>query len=79
MSEEIEHRDALYLFACHLEWRIRRNLAAYQELVAALDDQDGDVRTLAESLLHRSSPRPERIENGTDTWGGSGRFKIADE
>ena len=27
MSEKIGHRDALYLFACHLEWRTRRNLA----------------------------------------------------
>ncbi len=60
MSEEIGHRDILYLFACHLEWHIRRNLAAYQELLAALDDQDDDIRRLAESLLHRSSPRPGR-------------------
>ena len=60
MSEKIEHRDALYLFACHLEWLTKRNLAAYQELLAALDDHDGDIRRLAESLLHRSSPRPER-------------------
>jgi len=60
MSEKIGHRDPLYLFACHLEWRIKRNLAAYEELLAALDDQDDDIRCLAESLLHRSSPRPER-------------------
>ena len=52
-------RDPLYLFACHLEWRNRRNLEAYKELVAALDDYDGDIRELAELLLHRSSPRPE--------------------
>ncbi|MGA2003731.1 MAG: hypothetical protein ABSG70_10135 [Terriglobales bacterium] len=58
MLEKIGHRDALYLFACHLEWHTRQNLAAYQELLAALDDQDGDIRRLAEVLLHRSSPRP---------------------
>ena len=61
MSEKIGHRDALYLFACHLEWLTERNLAAYQELLAALDDPDGDIRRLAEYLLHRSSPRPERV------------------
>ena len=51
-------RDPLYLFACHLEWRDRRNFDAHKELVAALDDQDEDIRQLAELLLHRSSPRP---------------------
>jgi hypothetical protein len=60
MSEKIGNRDALYLFACHLEWLTKRNLAAYQELLAALDDQDGDIRRLAEYLLHGSSPGPER-------------------
>ena len=49
----------LYLFACHLEWRNRRNLEAHEELVAALDDHDRDIRQLAELLWHRSSPRPE--------------------
>ena len=49
----------LYLFACHLEWRNRRNLEAHEELVAALDDHDRDIRQLAELLLHRSSPRPQ--------------------
>jgi len=52
-------RDALYVFVCHLEWRNSRNCKAYNELVAALDDQDPDIRRLAESLLHRSSPRPQ--------------------
>ena len=51
-------RDPLYLFACHLEWRDNRDLAAHKELVAALDDPDEDIRHLAELLLHRSSPRP---------------------
>ena len=68
MSEKIGHRDALYLFACHLEWRTKLNLAAYQELLAALDDQDGDIRCLAEFLLHRSSPRPERTATSIESW-----------
>ena len=68
MSENIGHRDALYLFACHLEWCTRRNLAAYQELLAALDDQDSDIRRLAQSLLHRRSPRPERTAIGIESW-----------
>ncbi len=68
MSENIAHRDALYLFVCHLEWRTRRNLAAYQELLAALDDPDGDIRRLAESLLHRSSPRPAKTDTRVEAW-----------
>ncbi len=52
-------RDPLYLFACHLAWRYERNVRAYQEVVAALDDCDPDIRALAENLLHRASPRPE--------------------
>jgi len=68
MSEKIRHRDALYLFACHVEWHTKRNLAAYHELIAALDDHDGDIRGLAESLLHRSSPRPERIATFVESW-----------
>lgn len=46
--------DALYLFICHLEWHERRDPDAYQELMAALDDQDTEMRQVAESLLHRS-------------------------
>jgi hypothetical protein len=68
MSEKIGHRDASYLFACHLEWITKRNLAAYQELLAALDDHDGDIRRLAESLLHRSTPRPKRTATGIESW-----------
>ena len=68
MSEKIGHRDALYLFACHLEWLTKRNLAAYQELLAALDDHDDDIRRLPESLLHRTSPRPVRAERSIETW-----------
>ena len=51
-------RDSLYLFLCHVEWRNRRNLNAYKDLVAALDDHDPSIRELAESLLRRTSPRP---------------------
>jgi len=52
-------RDPIYLFACHLEWRDHRNLHAYHELVAALDAPDQNIRSLAEELLHRSSPHPK--------------------
>ena len=55
-------RDPLYLFLCHLEWRNRHNLAAYNELVAALDDGEPAIRELAQDLIHRQSPRPTRSE-----------------
>jgi hypothetical protein len=67
MSEKIQHRDALYLFICHLEWRTRRNLAAYQELLAALDDHDGDIRPPC-----RISPAPKLAEAGANC----DRFRI---
>jgi hypothetical protein len=67
MPGNVKHRDALYLFVCHIEWQINRNLAAYQELLAALDDHDQDIRRLAEELLHRSSPRPESTEKTVET------------
>jgi hypothetical protein len=56
--------DALYLFACHLEWHHRRSLGAYQALVAALDDSENGIREIAELLLHRISPRPQREKRG---------------
>ena len=62
MSEKIGHRDALYLFACHLEWLTKRNLAAYDELLAALGDHEREIRSLAGVLLQRTSPRPLRTE-----------------
>jgi hypothetical protein len=68
MSTKIGHRDALYLFACHLEWFTKRNLAAYQELLAALDDHDRDIRSLTESLLHRNSPGPERTATSVESY-----------
>ena len=55
-------RDPLYLFLCHLEWRNRHNLAAYNELVAALDDGEPAIRELAQDLIHRQSPRLTRSE-----------------
>lgn len=67
MSESTEHRDPLYLFVCYLEWHITGNLAAYQELVAALDDGDCDIRDLSEVLLHRHSPRPDSKVN-VEAW-----------
>ena len=68
-------RDPLYLFACHLEWRNRHNLEALEELVAALDDHDSDIRHLAELLLHRSSPRPphKRPQLAAETAAAAGR------
>jgi anti-sigma B factor antagonist len=48
-------RDALYVFFCHLEWRDRRNRDAYKELVAALNDEDTEIRQLADFLLHRDA------------------------
>jgi hypothetical protein len=53
-------QDPLYLFACYLEWHHWRNLGAYQALVAALDDSENGIREIAEVLLHRISPRPQR-------------------
>lgn len=55
-------RDRLYLFLCHLEWRNHRNLAAYNELVAALDDSDPVIREVAQNLIYRRSLRPRREE-----------------
>jgi len=66
MSDDAGHRDPLYLFACHLEWRNRGDLLAYHELVAALDDPNKEIRTVAEVLLHRSSPRPKPSVTGVE-------------
>jgi hypothetical protein len=67
MSENVGQRDPLYLFACHLEWHNSGNIAAYQELLAALDDHNCDIRMVAEALLHRSSPRPERTKRSVES------------
>jgi len=58
ISERKETRDALYLFACHVEWCTRQSLVAHNELLAAMDDHDCYIRTLAEELITRSSSRP---------------------
>ena len=58
ISERKETRDALYLFACHVEWCTKQRLVAYEELLAAMDDHDCYIRTLSEELLTRSSSRP---------------------
>ncbi len=42
--------------------RNRHNLAAYNELVAALDDGEPAIRELAQDLIHRQSPRLTRSE-----------------
>jgi hypothetical protein len=68
MSDSVGQRDPLYLFACHLEWHDRRNVSAYQELLAALDDPDDSIRIVAEVLLRRNSPRPQPGEKGAEAW-----------
>jgi hypothetical protein len=68
MSEPIGHYDPLYLFFCHLEWHRTRNLPAYQELLAALESSDPDIRTVAEVLLHRDSPRPQATNTSAEAW-----------
>jgi hypothetical protein len=47
-------RNAIDLFAYHLEWRDRKLLSAYGELIAALHDSDADIRLVAETLLCRA-------------------------
>jgi len=68
MSKNTGHRDPLYLFVCHLEWHRRGNLAACQELLAALDDRDSDILSVAEALLHRSSPHGKLTEKTVEAW-----------
>jgi hypothetical protein len=58
ISEKTETRDALYLFACHVEWCTKQSLVEYKVLLAAINDHDCYIRTLAEELLTRSSSRP---------------------
>jgi hypothetical protein len=58
ISEKTETRDALYLFACHVEWCTKQSLVEYNELLAAMDDDDCYICTLAEELVTRSSSRP---------------------
>jgi hypothetical protein len=67
ISEKTETRDALYLFACHAEWCTTQSLVEYRELLAAIDDHDCYIRTLAEELLTRSSSRPA-TDTDIETW-----------
>lgn len=57
LGDAEQERDPLFLFLCQLEWRERHDVSAYQELVAALDDANEEIRALAEDLLRRVSPR----------------------
>ncbi len=66
--ERPKERDSLFLFLCEMQWRERHDLYAYQELVAALDDTNEDIRTLAEDLLHRSSPRHRNTQLSNKGW-----------
>jgi hypothetical protein len=47
-----------------VEWHHQRNLRAYQALVAGLDASDKRIRAIAETMLHRCSPRPQRDGRG---------------
>ena len=58
ISEKTETRDALYLFACHVEWCTQQSLVEYKELLAAINDHDCYIRTLADELLTRNLSRP---------------------
>ncbi len=60
-------RDPARLFASYEQWRNGGNVSAYLELVAALDDSHDSIRELAESLLHRSSPRPRQTSTAPST------------
>ena len=69
-------RSKANLFACHLEWRTKRNLAAYQELLAALDDHNDDaaLQNLSCTVARRdrsevpplSNPNEDRSESKTN-------------
>ena len=62
--------DPLYLFACHLEWQKERNRRAFEELLAALDDPNEEVRLVAEYFLDQPSPRRRfaYANSDTDDW-----------
>jgi hypothetical protein len=51
--------NAVYLFACHVQWNNHADLKAYQVLITALDSNDEQVRKVAEALLHQKSPHPK--------------------
>ena len=51
--------NAVYRFACHVQWNNQADLKAYQVLITALDSTDEEVPKIAEALLLRKSPRPK--------------------
>jgi hypothetical protein len=70
-GEAASGRDPLYLFTCHLEWRNHKNVRAFEELLAALDDPNEEVVLVAESLLGRRSPRRRcapNLDDGSTHW-----------
>ena len=67
MPETIGRGDPLYLFLGHLRWRRTGNVAAYQELLAALDDSDPNLRLVAEVLL-QDSRRAEPTSIIAEDW-----------
>jgi hypothetical protein len=67
ISERTEARDALYLFACHVEWCTKQSLVEYNELLAAMDDHDEYICTLAKELVTRSSPGL-RTDTNIEAW-----------
>ena len=67
ISEKTETRDALYLFACHVEWCTKQSLVEYKELLAAIGDHDCYTRTLAEELLTRRTSGL-RTDPDIETW-----------
>lgn len=65
----MQNSDPLYLFVCHLEWRTYAQVAAHNQLIAALEDPDPSIRELAKHLLRRRSSRPrnreDHLQNGS--------------
>ena len=59
--------NAVYLFACHVQWNNHADLKAYEVLITALDSNDEEVRKIAEALLRRKSPRPKSCSEYTVT------------
>lgn len=50
-TEQISAVDAVYLFACHLQWRRTKDAAAHRALLSALHHPDDDIRLVAQVLL----------------------------
>ena len=60
MSENIGHRDALHLLACHLERRTRRNLAPTRSSSLRSTITTATFAALQNLCCTEASPRPER-------------------